>query len=158
MRWILYSENEEKIMISKVSSSIVGNILSIYFNRQIELKDLVYFCDEHDDIAVYSFAKMDLLEIGISKIYSIGVPILEKRNEVITLLPGILKVVSNLHKIKIAYKQSIDVSHNKSIPLKATDDLYLLCDHLARIVSLGEINKNIYVPLVDLGYYLRSEN
>ena len=142
----------------KISELEVRELISSLFNIELKIRKFNYYLIGSDlaEFKLISYSKNDL-EVDFDQIYSIGIPIIEKVKNQYNLLPGLLSCILELPTIQVKKEDSLKISYNLPVKIKSENGLYLILDDLDRRVSLGEVQEGIFTPMVDLGYFLRSE-
>ena len=143
----------------KISELEVKELISSLFNIDIIIRKFYYYLigSNTEEFSVISYSENDL-EVDIDDIYSVGIPIIDKTRNKFNLLPGILSCIIELPVIKVKKEAALKISYNHPVKINSDSGLYLILDELDRRISMGEVQNGLFTPIVDLGYYLRSEN
>lgn len=142
----------------RISELEVRELISSLFGIDIKISKFNYYLigSNINEFKLISYSK-NSLELDFDQIYSIGIPIIEKIKNQFILLPGILSCILELPTIQVNKEDTLKISYNLPVKIYSDNGLYIIIDELDRRISLGEVQEGIFTPIVDLGYYLRSE-
>jgi hypothetical protein len=141
-----------------ISEAELKELISSLFNIDVKIKKLNYYLigSSTTEFKLISYSKNEI-DVKIDQLYSIGIPIIEKIKSQFNLLPGILSCIQDLPVIKVNRDDALKISYNRSIKNSSSNGLHLIVDESDRKISMGEVLNGAFTPVVDLGYYLRSE-
>ena len=142
----------------RISELEVRELISSLFNIDIKIRKFSYYLIGFNiaEFKLISYSKNEM-EVDFDQIYSIGIPIIEKIKNKYILLPGILSCTLELPTIQVNKEDSLKISYNLTVKIHSDNGTYLILDEFDRRISLGKVYGGIFTPIVDLGYYLRSE-
>lgn len=75
------------------------------------------------------------------------------------LFPSLLQHIKNKATYAILKDgQLLDLSHGKSIQTNSADGYHLFEDGYSELIAYGKVESNTFMPIIDLGIYLRFES
>lgn len=137
----------------------VEKIIAKYLNIQIELKILKYYKIKlGENKYSINYTSLDSKFIQFSFVHSFGIPILIINNSKLIVLPSFINCLTEkIQSYQINDNEAKLVSYGKSIKLHLSDKLLVLCDKFSRKIAFGTVKSGIFIPITDVGWYLREE-
>ncbi len=150
-------------MITTINQHDVVTILAEYLQFTPKLKTGQFFRNQNKKQIIIMWSQNPLFSnnnmIKIEETVSIGLPIFIVDKNDLSLFPQFINCLADVYEnYTLETNLLTEVSFGRSIKIKNPDGICFLSNELGQKVAFGEIKEEIFYPLIDLGWYLRSGN
>ncbi|MCE7736219.1 MAG: hypothetical protein GPJ54_15160 [Candidatus Heimdallarchaeota archaeon] len=149
-------------MITRTNQLDVITMLAEYLHFTPKLKVGQFYLNKSKEQIIVMWSQNNFIDFEATKIeeiLSIGLPIFRIKKNKISLYPQFINcLVDGYDNYKIKLNLLTEVSFGRSIKINNPDGICFLSNELGHKIAFGEIKNEIFHPLIDLGWYLRSGN
>lgn len=147
-------------MFTQISISEVESILKRHFTMDIRLRDLIFYKSDSEDGYTIFCTNSEPIQNKFRKyaeIESFGIPIIKKEKTLVSILPPIINFISDKYaSFQLEQEFLVSISFGKTIKLLKPDSYCFIINNRGDKISFGKIEDKMFVPFIDLGWYLRQ--
>jgi hypothetical protein len=143
--------------LKQITRKAISELLSQHLQYQVNVFEKRYLqVNVHPKKYFITYTSLQLPVQNISNVYTVGVPIIRVEPSTILLLPSIINCIQS-NTFKVSRKDALKLTHGESIQVKEEHGLFVVLDDFDRRIAFGIAKNHVFVPISDVGSYIRDE-